>query len=211
MDYKCMYSVKRSGLQQWRVVCSSGSPGFQQQQREVKLFSLFLTFFFFFRKSRCVFSVGCCQGVNQNPTPDRRQNSCRLQINVGCNSTAICPRLQLLTASPTSQHPTSDSSSALIPDPRPCPLYVCVCVVSWERGWICVVTAWTDALIKYFSTLSCSCLSYWVHVKSADWKKTRFIYQKKFSHDWAVEVRSFYLTGHTNNLSERRVIPGSNI
>lgn len=62
-----------------------------------------------------MFSDGCCQGLNQNPTSDRRQNSCWLQINVGCNSTAICPRLQLLTAP---LNPTSDSSSALIPDPR---------------------------------------------------------------------------------------------
>lgn len=93
-------------------------------------------FFFYFRKSCYVFSVGCCQGANQNPTPDRRQNSCRLQINVGCNSTAICPRLQLLTASPktppsSSRNPTSDSFSALIPDPRPC--RVCVCVLLPDR------------------------------------------------------------------------------
>ena len=98
--------------------------------------------FFDFRKRRCVFSVGCCQGVNQNPTPDRQQNSCRLQINVGCNSTAICPRLQLLTASPktppsSSQHPTSDSSSALIPDPRPRQHKECVCVILTERMNFC--------------------------------------------------------------------------
>lgn len=100
--------------------------------------------FFDFRKSCCVFSVGCCQGVNQNPTPDRQQNSCRLQINVGCNSTAICPRLQLLTASPktppsSSRNPTSDSFSALIPDPRPRQVCVCVraCCILTERMNLC--------------------------------------------------------------------------
>lgn len=89
-----------------------------------------------------MFSVGCCQSVNQNPTPDRRQNSRRLQINVGCNSTAICPRLQLLTASPTSpkklppfstQNPTSDSCSALTRRPPPPTVSVCVCV--WAESW----------------------------------------------------------------------------
>lgn len=72
------------------------------------------------------------------------------------------------------------------PPTTPC-VCVCVCVASWQRGWICVVTASTDALIKYFSTLSCSCLSYWAHVKSADRKKTRFLHTHK-------KKRSFHMT-----------------
>lgn len=84
-------------------------------------------FFFFFdlktknkpkkkeKKRRCsVFSAGCCQRANQKPPPDGEQNSCRLQINVGCNSTAICPRPQLLTAALPHHH--HQNSPVLLPE-----------------------------------------------------------------------------------------------
>lgn len=102
--------------------------------------------------SKTLFSFFAVKASTRNPSPDRRQNSPWLQINVGCNSTAICPRLQLLTAS--LRNPTSDSSSAQTPDHAG----VSVRVLNPDRrrrGWICVVTASTDALIKYFSALVC--------------------------------------------------------
>lgn len=97
------------------------------------------------KKKRCsVFSAGCCQRANQKPPPDGEQNSCRLQINVGCNSTVICPRPQLLTAAPPpppppklprppARNPTSDSFSALIPDPRPGRARVCARILTEEK------------------------------------------------------------------------------
>lgn len=90
------------------------------------------TVFFFFNIRKELVFFWSASELSQNPTPDRQQNSCRLQINVGCNSTAIRPRLQLLTASPktppaSSRNPASDSFSALMPDPRPRRPCVCVC------------------------------------------------------------------------------------
>lgn len=65
------------------------------------------------KKRRSVFSAGCCQRANQKAPPDGEQNSCRLQINVGCNSTAICPRPRLLTAAPPPNH---QNSPVLLPE-----------------------------------------------------------------------------------------------
>lgn len=103
------------------------SAGAAQQARS-KNYLLFPFFFFTSRqktnkqtkkkekKKRCsVFSAGCCQRANQKAPPDGEQNSCRLQINVGCNSTAICPRPQLLTAAPP---PTTKTPPSSCPKPH---------------------------------------------------------------------------------------------
>lgn len=135
-----------------------------------------------FRKKSCCFFLAMSK---DEPKSDSWQaaklmsasNKCWLQLYCDLSSSAASDSLPQNLPPPTSsRNPASDSFSTLMPDPRP---RQCVCVVSWQRGWICAVTASTDALIKYFSSLSSSCLSYWAHVKSKHWKKRSFTWTKK--------------------------------